>query len=243
MSKLYLISTPIGNRQDISFRAVQTLFSVDILLCEDTRNSHRLLNFYQEKLKDWQSDWLKIDFSKMPQLISYFEHNEEKRIPEILAFLKQGKKVGLISNAGTPGISDPGFKLVKNCLENNVLVVSIPGPSALISALSISGLSSDKFTFLGFLPRKQGKQIKIWQDLQKSQLDQTIIFYESSFRILKTLQNIEKVFGDIKVCIARELTKVYEETKFEKISKWKQVLQKNLKGELVILIRLGEQKP
>ncbi|PIP53038.1 hypothetical protein COX08_03195, partial [Candidatus Beckwithbacteria bacterium CG23_combo_of_CG06-09_8_20_14_all_34_8] len=153
MGNLFIIATPIGNLKDITLRAVETLFSLDLLLCEDTRKTKRLLDFYKENLKLLpNNEWLNINFNSLPQLLSFFEENEAYRLPYVLAALSQNQNVGLVSNAGTPGISDPGFSLVSYCIKNNIPVITIPGSSAVISGLSISGFSADKFTFLGFLP-------------------------------------------------------------------------------------------
>lgn len=229
--EIYLIATPIGNRSDMGLRALEIIFSLDILYCEDTRKTKQLLDYYCQTFEQYKN-------APQPKLLSYFEHNENQRIPQIIDQIKSGQKVGLVSNAGTPTISDPGFRLVKTCIENQIKVTSIPGASAVISALVASGFSSDKFTFLGFLPRKIGKQIKIWESLKNSNLNQTIIFYESPFRILKTLDKILATYGNISLCIARELTKIHEEIKTQPISTWIDFLQKNkLKGELVILFR------
>jgi len=152
MASLFVIATPIGNRKDITLRALETMFSVDVLLCEDTRKTRQLLDFYRQEFPTLPS-YENIHTSRHPQLVSFFEHNEEKRIGEVLDYLEQGLNVGLVTNAGTPTISDPGFKLIKVCREEEKEVVSIPGPSALIAALSVSGLSADKVTYLGFMAR------------------------------------------------------------------------------------------
>jgi 16S rRNA (cytidine1402-2'-O)-methyltransferase len=230
MAKLYLIATPIGNRKDITIRALETLLGLEILYCEDTRRTVTLLRHYQDEYKDL------LGKKNIPQLRSCFEHNEMDRASEIIGLLKNGTNVGLVSNAGTPTISDPGFRVVKECLDNDYEVVSIPGPCAIITALTSSGLSADKVTFLGFLPRKQGKQNKIWEDIKNLNLAQTVVFYESPFRLQKVLTNIEAVFGDIEVIVARELTKKFEEVAKAKISDWKN-MKSNLKGELVLLFR------
>lgn len=240
MSNLFIISTPIGNRKDITLRALETMFKVDILLCEDTRKTKLLLDFYREQFLNIPNDWLALNFQKQIKLISFYEEVEKQKVPYVLDLLKQGLSVGLVSNAGTPGISDPGFLLVKSCIQNNIPVITIPGPSALIAALSISGLSSDRFTFLGFLPKKSGKQSQILSALHKNPINQTVIFYESPFRIKKTLENIYQIFGDIEIFLARELTKVHEEIKFQKVSVWIKNIEKPLKGELVVLFRLEQ---
>ena len=239
MGNLFIIATPIGNLKDITLRAVETLFSLDLLLCEDTRKTKRLLDFYKENLKLLpNNEWLNINFNSLPQLLSFFEENEAYRLPYVLAALSQNQNVGLVSNAGTPGISDPGFSLVSYCIKNNIPVITIPGSSAVISGLSISGFSADKFTFLGFLPKKSGKQVQIWTKLFNSSLDQTIIFYESPFSIKKTLSTLQTVFGDIEVGIARELTKIHENFCLLPISQWLSKLNTPLKGELVVMFRM-----
>lgn len=230
---LYLIATPIGNRRDITLRALEKLFEVEVLACEDTRKTLQLLNFYKQEFAQFLGE-NKI----FPRLISYFDHNAEERSEQLVRLMEEGMSVGLVSNAGTPTISDPGFKLVNKCLENGIAVESLPGACAAIVALSISGYSADKFLFLGFLPRKKGKQEKIWEEVKKANLNETIVFYESAFRIAKTLESMENIFGDIQVVITRELTKIFEERKLMKISEWKEVLsKKKIKGELVVLFR------
>lgn len=231
MSSLYIIASPIGNLEDITLRAIKTIFSLDLLLCEDTRKTKNLLDFLAQNYPEISQS------NKQPQLLSYFEQNEDKRIPEILAILNQGQKVGLVSNAGTPTISDPGYNLVKRCRQQNIPVIPIPGPNAAIASLSASGLSADKFLFLSFLPRKQGKQIKIFEDIKESKISKTVIFYESNFRLKKTLQNIKSVFGDIEITVSRELTKIHEEINSMTISSWEEKLSKPLKGEIVVLFR------
>ncbi|MBI2032220.1 MAG: 16S rRNA (cytidine(1402)-2'-O)-methyltransferase [Candidatus Levybacteria bacterium] len=224
---LYIVATPIGNLQDITIRAIETLKSCEYIVCEDTRVAAKL----------FRSVGVKGD--KM--LISYFEHNEDRRIPNILNTLKNGKDVALISDSGTPGISDPGFRLVRECLKEEIRVVSIPGPSALISALVSSGLPTDKFIFLGFLPQKEVNRLKLLKNLKKSLslVESTVIIYVSPHKVGKTFQSIEEVFGDIEVVIARELTKVFEEVKKDRISNFMSVYEKkNPKGELVVLFSL-----
>jgi len=226
---LYVVATPIGNLDDITFRALNTLFSVDLILCEDTRKTFSLLKHFQK------------DEQKIPELVSYFEENELKRIPEAIFQLKLGKEIALVTNSGMPTISDPGFKLVRECKKENIRVVSIPGPSSPIAALSISGLPTDKFLFLGFLPNKQSHRIKIFENVKKSfeSVSSTVIFFESPFRLVKTLSDLKEVFGDIEIVLCRELTKVYEEVKKEKISKLiKDYSLKDPKGEFVVLFSL-----
>lgn len=199
--RLFLISTPIGNLKDITPRAIEVLSSVDIITCEDTRKTGLLLK--------------NLEVKNNPKLISYYEENEIGRIPQIISFLKLGKKVALVSNAGTPTISDPGFKLVRECIKEDIKIEAIPGASAILSALVLSGLPTDKFMFLGFLSKKEGKRKKALESLP---LKTTIIFFESPFRLLKTLNELKNLFGDINIVICRELTKVFEEIRREKIS-------------------------
>ena len=223
MGGLYIVSTPIGNRKDISLRALEVLSEVEIVLCEDTRKTGQLLNHFKIKSK----------------LVSYFEENEYKRIPEVIEWLKQGKKIALVSNAGTPLISDPGFKLVRECVKENISVLSIPGASAILAGLVISGLPTNSFTFLGFLPKKQGKKEKIIEKVKQIQeiLTQTVVFYESPFRIVKTLQMLKGKMPEAQVVIGRELTKKFEEmirgTPDELIKK---LGDKKVKGELVVMV-------
>lgn len=224
---LYLVSTPIGNLEDITFRALNTLFSVDLILCEDTRKTFRLLKHFQKENQP------------IPELVSYFEENELKRIPEVIFQLKLGKTAALVTNSGTPTVSDPGFKLIRECWRERIKVVSIPGPSSPIAALACSGLPTDKFLFLGFLPNKSGQRIKLLENVKKSQesISSTIIFFESPFRLVKSLNDLKAVFGDIEIVICRELTKIYEEVEKEKISYFINKYPKP-KGEFVILFNL-----
>lgn len=226
MGTLYVVSTPIGNLEDITLRAIRVLFRVDAIACEDTRKTGRLLS--------------KIGPGKLkPKFLSYFEENEARRIPEIINLLKNGKNVALVSNAGTPTISDPGFKLVRACLEAKIRVEPIPGPSAVLAALVSSGLATDKFLFLGYLPKKQGKRIRLIENLKKTDesLPKTKIIYVSPYRLLKVLKDIKGVYGDIEVVLTRELTKIHEEIRKEKIDYLiNHYLKTKPKGELVILI-------
>jgi len=220
MGKLLLVSTPIGNLQDITLRAKEVLACVEIIACEDTRKTGLLLQ--------------KLNIPKK-QLLSYYEENEVKKIPEIIQRLKEGKNVALVSNAGTPTISDPGFKLVRECLAWGIKVEPIPGASAILAALVVSGLPTDKFLFLGFLPKKQGKRKKILTSLPPKT---TIIFFESPYRLLKICQELKKIFGDIQIVICRELTKIHEEIRREPISQSVIHFQKiKPQGEFTIIFR------
>lgn len=201
---LYLVATPIGNLEDITFRAIKTLKSVDLVLAEDTRRGGILLrHFGIEK----------------PQF-SFFEGNEVRRIPEILARLRSGENIALVTDAGTPLISDPGFKLVRQIIREGLEVDSIPGPSVVLTALTISGLPTDKFLFLGYLPKSIGKLTKTLLNFKKIRQIQkiTVILFESPHRLLKTLEEIGNNFGDIEIVICRELTKIHQEVRREKTS-------------------------
>jgi len=216
---LYIVSTPIGNLKDITLRAIDVLSAVDIIACEDTRRTQILLKNYQIK----------------KPLISYFEYNKLKRIDSILEMLKDGKNIALVSDAGTPGISDPGRTLIKKVIVENVKVEAIPGASALLTALVVSGMPIHKFTFEGFLPVKPGARKKALQRL-KSQ-ERTVVLYESPHRIVKTLEAVKEVYQDAPVVIARELTKKFEEIIRGKAEDAIIYFQdKRPKGEFVIII-------
>jgi 16S rRNA (cytidine1402-2'-O)-methyltransferase len=222
MAKLYLVSTPIGNLGDITLRAIEVLSAVEIIACEDTRKTGLLLQ--------------RLKIVHKPQLLSYYEENEQGRIPQIINFLKEGKNVALVSNAGTPTVSDPGYKLVRECLIQGILVEAIPGASAVLTALIVSGLPTDKFLFLGFLPKKEGKRKKI---LESIPLKTTIIFFESPFRLLKSLKELKEIFGDMEIVICRELTKIYEEVRKEKINQSISYFEKTKpKGEFTLCFNI-----
>lgn len=221
---LYLVATPIGNLGDITLRAIEVLRNVEYIACEDTRKTGILLK--------------SLEINRKAFLISYYEETENARIPNILNLLINGKDVALVSDSGTPLISDPGFRLVREARRNNINVVSIPGPSAAISALVSSGLPTDKFTFLGFLPKKEGNKTRLLSEIKDSNknVEATIIIYEAPHRLIKTLKSIESVFGDITISISRELTKIHEEVFEAKISEVIEKYEKiNPKGEFVIL--------
>lgn len=216
--KLYIIPTPIGNLKDITLRALEILKSVNYIVCEDTRRTKILLDHYGIKDK---------------KLISYFAPREEDKIPLVLRILEK-EDVALVVDAGMPGISDPGFKLIKTSLEQGIDIEVLPGPAAFLTALIGSGLPTDKFLFLGFLPKKGLENY-----LSKfKNLEATIIFYESPQRILKTLDVIEKVFGNCQIVIAREISKIYEEYIRGKLKEIKEKLKsKKLKGEITVVFR------
>tara|TARA_B100000767_G_scaffold100785_1_gene96738 strand:+ start:3233 stop:3907 length:675 start_codon:yes stop_codon:yes gene_type:complete len=219
MAKLYIVPTPIGNLGDITLRAVQVLTDVDLILCEDTRRSKKLLNHLGIK----------------SQLRSHHKFNEHKEVKIIVKKIKEGNNIAVISDAGTPGISDPGFLILRTCLESSIEVECLPGATALIPALMISGISADKFIFEGFLPIKKGRKTRL--SILSSE-SRTMIFYESPHKLVKTLLDFQISFGsDRKISISRELTKLYEETFRGSL---KEIIQlytnKKPKGEYVIVV-------
>lgn len=219
MAKLYIVPTPIGNLEDFTFRAINVLKDVNLILCEDTRRSKKLL----------------IHYNIETPLRSHHKFNEHKEIGKIVDKILSGEKIALISDAGTPGISDPGFLAVRTCLENNIQVECLPGATALIPALVNSGIPFDKFVFEGFLPLKKGRKTR----LEKlSEEKRTMIFYESPHKLLKTLNDFSNSFGsDRKVSISRELTKIYEETiRLSLEDAIKLFTEKPPKGEFVIVV-------
>lgn len=200
LGKLYLVATPIGNLEDISKRALGVLSRVDKVYAEDTRHSYQLLQLFDIKA----------------ELSSYHDHNAQKRLPEVLNQLKQGQEIALISDAGTPLINDPGFKLVRGAIREGIEVVPIPGASAVITALIASGLPPYPFMFLGYLPRKKQKRREVlsgWlQHLAPNTQPLTFVAFESPYRVVDALRDITNIFGeDTKICVAREMTKVHEE--------------------------------
>jgi 16S rRNA (cytidine1402-2'-O)-methyltransferase len=222
---LYLVPTPIGNLEDMTFRAIDTLQTVDVILTEDTRTSGRLLKHFNIDKPLW----------------AFHAYNEHKALMSILDHLKSGKKMALISDAGTPGISDPGYLLVRACHEHNIQVTCLPGPNALIPAIVASGMTTDRFIFEGFLPHKKGRQSR-WKAISNS--DCTIILYESSHRILKCLEEIIAYLGpDRKICVCREISKLYEEFRTLKASEALVHYTKHpAKGEIVIVIEGVEKE-
>lgn len=219
---LYILPTPIGNLKDITLRALEVLQKVDGIICEDTRRTSLLLNHYQIK----------------KPLLVLNDFNEAKVFPQFLEKLKSGQNLALVSDAGTPLISDPGFKLVRECLTLGIQVDSLPGPSSPVTALTLSGLPPDKFLFLGYLPEKQGKRKEILNNLATTYnlLPTTYIIFVSPYKLIKTLEDIKEVFGDIEVVLAHELTKIHQSVESRKISEWLKEL-KNPKGEYILLMR------
>ena len=217
--KLYIVGTPIGNLEDITYRAVRTLKEVNLVASEDTRRSKILFNHYNINTP----------------LVSYYEYNKYKRAPQLIKNLLEGKNLALISNAGTPGISDPGYFLIKIAIDNNLPVIPIPGTSSLITALSVSGLPTDRFIFEGFLPRKKAKRITYLKKLQNEK--GTLLFFESPYRIINTLKEMLTLWGNRDAVLAREMTKIYEEFIREKIIKIIQKLEgKKIRGEITLLV-------
>ena len=219
MSKLYLVPTPIGNLKDMTFRAVEVLNDVDLILAEDTRTSGKLLKH----------------FEITTQMQSHHMHNEHKTVTHLVEKLKSGLSIALISDAGTPAISDPGFLLTRACIENNIEVECLPGATAFVPALINSGLPNDKFVFEGFLPVKKGRQTRL---LLLAEETRTMIFYESPHKLIKTLGHFCEYFGEDRlVSVSRELTKLFEETIRGTA---KEVLEhytnKPVKGEIVIVV-------
>ncbi len=220
---LYIVATPIGNLEDISFRAIRILKESSLIAAEDTRQTKKLLNHYN------------ISTSTL----SYYEHNRFTRIPQIVNHLNTGKDVAVVTDAGTPGISDPAYKLIRAAIETNARVEAIPGPSASITALVASGLPTDRFIFEGFLPHKKGRKGKLER---LASIDATIIIYESPKRIQRTLKDILEYIGNRPAVIGRELTKMHEELIRGKVSELLSYFNRNTpRGEFVIMI--GKDDP
>ena len=218
--KLFIVSTPIGNLEDITLRALKVLKEVDLIAAEDTRRTKILLNHYEIK----------------KPLISYFEYNKVYKGKLIIEQLTKGKNVALVSDAGTPGISDPGYLLIKQSLDKGISVIPISGISALSTAISVSGLPANRFTFLGFLPLKKNKRKSLLEKYKES--DDTLIIFESPYRIIKTLTEIKELIGDREIALCRELTKMYEEIFRGKISSASEEFskRKSIKGEFTLVI-------
>lgn len=219
MSKLYLVPTPIGNLQDMTFRAIEVLKDCDHILAEDTRTTIFLLKHFG------------ID----KPVRSHHKFNEHKSLMFVIQDLLAGQTIALVSDAGTPGISDPGFLLVRECIKNNIPVECLPGATALIPALVNSGLPTDRFCFEGFLPQKKGRMKKL---LELKDEERTMVFYESPYRLLKTLEQFIEVFGPDRICsVSRELSKLYEENRQGSVSEvFEHFKSKAIKGEIVIVL-------
>ena len=218
---LYIVATPIGNRDDITIRALNILEQADTIAAEDTRHTGRFLSHHKIK----------------GNLVSYHEHNEKKRTPDLIKKLKQGLSVALVSNAGTPSVSDPGYCLIKAAIASNIKVIPIPGVSAAITALSAAGLPTDSFIFIGFLSKTKNKRLKQLRELANEQ--RTMIFYESPKRILKLLDEIKLIIGDRYCVLSREMTKLHEEFIRDSVSEIFQNLKARpaIKGEITLLVK------
>ncbi len=217
---LYLVATPIGNLEDITHRAVRLLREVNVIACEDTRHTRKLLNHYGIKTRT----------------ISYHEHNERERGLELLKLLEAGSDVAIVSDAGTPGISDPGFQLARLAIENNLLVVPVPGPSALIAAMIASGLPTDEFFFGGFLPARSGARRTRLAELRS--IPATLVFYEAPHRIAAALRDAHEILGEREAVVARELTKMHEEIARGRLSELSARFSSSerARGEMVLII-------
>jgi 16S rRNA (cytidine1402-2'-O)-methyltransferase len=216
---LYIVGTPIGNLEDITLRALRILKEVDLIACEDTRHTQKLLQHY--------------DIRK--ELVSYHEHNELTRSPELLIKLEQGAKIALVSDAGMPLVSDPGYRLVTLCVRHKIPVVPIPGPSALVAALAACGLPNEEFLFAGFLPARSGERRRTLERLRLE--DRTIVLYEAPHRVEESIADALEILGDRPACLAREVTKLHEEFRRGKLSDLAASLkQRAVKGEITLLI-------
>jgi 16S rRNA (cytidine1402-2'-O)-methyltransferase len=220
---LYLVPTPLGNLKDITLRSVEVLQSVDVILCEDTRTSSRLLQHYNIQ----------------KPLTPYHQHNEHKIVQHLVDQLSAGKTMALITDAGTPGISDPAFLLVRECVKNDIKVECLPGATAFVPALVNSGIPSNRFVFEGFLPLKKGRQTLLKKLAEE---ERTTIFYESPVRLVKTLEELIQYFGAERQCsVSRELTKMFEENKRGTLQEvCEHFKQKTVKGEIVIVVAAKE---
>jgi 16S rRNA (cytidine1402-2'-O)-methyltransferase len=225
--KLYVVATPIGNLADMTFRAVETLKSVDLVACEDTRQTRKLMDHYGISVP----------------LVSYHEHNETARCSELAAKIEAGASLAIVSDGGTPLVSDPGFRLVREVIARGLEVVPIPGACAAITALSASGLPTDAFLFCGFLPRKEGERGRLLASLASIQA--TLVFHEAPHRIVESLADVERELGDPPVVVARELTKMHEECLRGRASEVRAALaaREVVKGEITLLVGKSERSP
>lgn len=217
---LYIVATPIGNLEDITFRAIETLKKVDLVACEDTRVTKKLLSRY----------------AIAAPTISYFQHSKLARIDRIIGELKAGKNVALVTDAGTPGISDPGNKLVEEALKNNIAVIPIPGPSGLTAMVSVAGIDMQRFTFLGFPPHKKGRETFF---KEVAALNYPVVYYESPYRVIKNLELLKKIGAEKKIILGRELTKMFEEIvrgTIEDVLEYFQENKEKIKGEFIIIV-------
>lgn len=216
---LYVVATPLGNLEDVTLRALRVLKEVDLIAAEDTRHTRKLLTHY----------------GITTPLTSYYDHIEAEKAPVLLTQLQHGATIALVSDAGTPGIADPGYRLVKGAAEAGIPVIPIPGPSAMAALLSVGGLPTDRFAFEGFLPAKSAQRQKTLQDLKQE--ERTLIFFESPHRLIDTLQDIEAIFGERPLVIGRELTKMHEEVLRGSASELRvQLRTRAIKGEVALLV-------
>jgi len=222
---LYIVSTPIGNLKDITFRAIEVLSNVDLIAAEDTRHTRILLQHYNIRTP----------------ATSYFDFNKEKKIPSLIKRLQEGARLALVSDAGTPGISDPAFRLVRTCIENGLRIETIPGATAFVPALVLSGLPTDRFVFEGFLPVKKGRKTRL-ETLRNE--PRTMVMYESPYRVVRTLRDLEATLGNRQIVVVRELTKKFEEVVRGSLTEINSdIEQLKLKGEFVLVIEgAGKQK-
>ena len=222
---LYICGTPIGNLEDITLRALKILKKVKLIAAEDTRHTKKLLNHYRINTK----------------ATSYYEYNKFKKAPYLVEILKNGQDIALVSDAGMPGISDPGYVLIDLALKSNIIIIPIPGVSALITALVVSGLPIDKFVFEGFLPRKIKERKRYFRSIENE--ERTVIFYETPHRLKRALKDMLEVWGDRKIVIARELTKIFEEIIRGKLSQvLTEISTKEIKGEITLVVQGGIKK-
>ena len=219
MSKLYIIPTPIGNLEDISLRAIRLLKEVDLALCEDTRVTGKLLKHYDIKVK----------------MLSFHLHNEHRTLSSIMSRLEEGQQLALLSDAGMPGISDPGFLLVRECARQGIAIESLPGPTAFVPALVASGIPCDRFCFEGFLPVKKGRQTRLTALASETR---TMVFYESPHRLLKTLREFSEVFGNHRAaCVSREISKIHETHHRGSLEELlNEFSDRTIKGEITIIV-------
>ena len=226
MGTLFVVSTPIGNMEDMTFRAVRVLREVHLVAAEDTRSARKLFSRY----------------GISTPLTSYFEGNEKEKAPGLVEKLKEGRDIALISEAGTPGISDPGYRLIRLAIENSIPVVPVPGPSALITALSVSGLPLDEFTFRGFVPTGKNRKREFFLEMLST--EHTFVMYESARRLDETLEIITEVLGDVYVVVAREMTKLHEEVLRGRALEIRRISgERPLRGELAIILRTELKAP
>jgi len=221
---LYIVSTPIGNLADISYRAIHILNNVDLIAAEDTRVTSRLLNFYEIKTKS----------------IPYHSYNQKNQTPKLINKLKNNKTIALVSDAGTPGISDPAYELVRNCVQEKIKIIPIPGASAMLAALVVSGLPTNRFVFEGFLPLKKGRQTRLTELKDEKR---TLVFYESPHRVLKTVTQFLEFFGNRQCQMGREITKKFEEFFRGSLEELISYLEsKKIKGEIVLIVEGNSDK-